>query len=75
MSIPIGQKVTVTATGSTTKSVSCEKCKSLYCYEVTRKSSADGASLFWLDNKGAAKRAEEGAAENLAAELSLVVCQ
>jgi hypothetical protein len=57
------------ARGSTAKVVACESCSTEYVYVMKREGEGTGTSPYWLDNEGAAARAQEAAAEMLKALL------
>jgi hypothetical protein len=67
--IPVGEKITKVVSGSIWKPFVCDYCKCKYFYKMSRKGTGEGASLLWLDNKGAASRAEETAIIDLEKKL------
>ncbi|HEV8378880.1 MAG TPA: hypothetical protein VGP99_08515, partial [Tepidisphaeraceae bacterium] len=78
MSIPIGASYTSTATGKIAKPVQCVRCGGEYVYIMERKVTGGGFSFLFVDNDGAAKRAEAAARQNLERKLNddcdLVAC-
>ncbi len=67
--IPIGEKITKVVSGSIWKPLICDYCNCKYFYKITREGIGKGASLLWLDNKGAESRAEETAINDLEKKL------
>ena len=67
--IPYALSYTAFSTGSVVKSVRCESCGEEYHYLMTRQVEGEGTSLFFLNNRGAKKRAKVRSRELLMEEL------
>lgn len=69
---------TYSASGGAYKFVVCEKCKQKYVYCMVRSGDGQGTSLYFLDNSGAQRRAEDQAhavlQHRLKAECDPVPC-
>ncbi|MHB8856292.1 MAG: hypothetical protein ACYC6K_06710 [Bellilinea sp.] len=63
--IPYGRKYKVKMEGYRWKFVECSFCECKYLYRMKRKVEGEGASLLWLDNTGAKKRAGDRANDEL----------
>ncbi len=63
--IPVGRQYTATVTAKAWIPVLCEHCGSMFGYLTTRKAEGAGSSLLWLDNEGAAARAQKAATHSL----------
>ena len=48
--------------GAMLKFVECEKCRTVYVYQMNREVQGPGSSLYFLDNKGAESRDKRVAA-------------
>lgn len=71
--IPIGRTYTCTLRSSMLKHVVCERCARSYAYAVDAKASRSRVSLLWLNNKGAAARAQKSAEKVLRKRLANAV--
>lgn len=67
--IPYAKSYTATAEGSIWKVLECEHCRTLFAYQMQRRSQGDGFSPLFLDNQGAQVRALDTAKENLMKQL------
>lgn len=56
---------TINLTVSVVKEVTCEKCKTQYCYALKRTEFGTGTSVYGLDEQGAQNRAADRAAQKL----------
>ena len=65
MGIPYARQYHSSVRGSALKQVNCEECNYEYFYIVEREGEGSGTSMLFLDNEGAAGRAEAQAAADL----------
>src|SRR5437870_5193507 len=73
----VGKSYTVTAKGSAVREVHCANCGADFVYLMERNISGHGSSPYFLNNSGAAKRAEASAKKHLEeamAEQDVVAC-
>lgn len=63
--IPFGSRHSATAEVPVWIPVRCKFCSATFAYRTVKTGSGEGASLLWLDEKGAAQRAQEKAVTSL----------
>src|SRR5436189_1879758 len=60
-----GKNYTAAVSGTSVKQVHCEQCGCDYFYRMVRRGEGRGTSPYYLDNKGAQRRAERNAQRKL----------
>ncbi len=68
--IYFGKSYTATVSGSIWKEVTCEGCQGEFVYYMTREARGSGSSPYYLDNDGAATRAQTAAVNALQKALA-----
>jgi uncharacterized protein (DUF697 family) len=71
--IPYAMSYNSTVRGRAVKQVTCEGCRLEYVYMVERTGSGEGTSVLFLDNEGAAGRAEQAAVREVEQKLAEAV--
>ena len=66
----VGNRYTVSVSGSRWKAVHCTHCRTDWAYKVSRQATGEGRSPYFLDNDGAQARARQSAVESLERKLS-----
>ncbi|MHB8877693.1 MAG: hypothetical protein ACYC8T_28715 [Myxococcaceae bacterium] len=61
----VGNRYTVSVSGSRWKPVHCSHCRAEWAYKVSRQATGEGRSPYFLDNDGAQQRARSSATQNL----------
>ena len=69
----VGNRYTVSVSGSRWKAVRCTHCRSEWAYKVSRQATGEGRSPYFLDNDGAKARARSSAVESLERALASAV--
>lgn len=73
MFVYFGRRYTSKVSWTVPRQVTCENCRTVYGYQITRRASGTGRSAYMLDNQGASRRAKEWALANLDAALQTAV--
>jgi tellurite resistance protein len=73
MFIPYGTTYYAKVRGSKLNEVACENCAAVYLYQVERQGKGSGFSLFWLNNRGAQRKASSQAEATLHKALARAV--
>ena len=73
MGIPVANHHTAFAFGSVIKEVQCEACNCEYVYNLKRTATGGGISPLFLDEQGAAARAQDAARRSIDATLKAAV--
>ncbi len=77
--IPIGRKYISTVSGTVLKYVHCSHCQYTFTYLMKREAKGDATSWLFLNNRGAAIKAQENATQSLEfklrTEIDAVRCQ
>jgi hypothetical protein len=66
MHLYFGRSYTAAVSGARIKEVRCEKCGQTYFYRLVRRGEGRGTSPYYLNNRGAERRAQAGAERKLA---------